>query len=154
MNVDRETFIEVLQPLFASERSDYKHGSPFRSQPEMIGGLPRLNSTDQLSLVPWFLKSSGRQYSLCSLFEIKQSTVVAWPDYALKVHVSLCRKRHHPDLRISWQDQQGLEASASLLRTNCPHGLLFSELFGVRNRAWVLSADYVDVDLQNASYEV
>lgn len=90
VSVHRDTFFKVLMPLFDFEQNIYNFGSPFRGWVWKQERPLQMNKTKLLDLTHWLLTSSATQYSLCPLFGITKSIVVAWLYCGLEEFFRLC----------------------------------------------------------------
>lgn len=77
MNFDRDKIFNSLLPLFFNQQTLVNYRTPFRQSPKTHGHKPFLSSVDILGMTLWYLKSSSRQYSLCTIFGMTQSCVTS-----------------------------------------------------------------------------
>lgn len=63
-NVTCHLFSNILIPVFAKERQNYKFGSSYRRGPKRTGRPCTISTNDILGLTLWCLESSGRRRQL------------------------------------------------------------------------------------------
>lgn len=153
INLDRDTFFNVLLTLFTDERASVNYGSPYRTKPKTRGRNADISTVDLLGLALWYVKSSDRQFKMGTIFGLVPSNLSVWIDYSLQVLLRLCVKKRHPDLRIEWPSESEMKESAELLSKNRRNGSLLQKIFGVLDGGRLPCADYTDSDVQNAFYE-
>lgn len=109
-------------------------------------------SVDVLGLSLWYLKSSGRQYSLSPIFRFVPTTLCVWISYGLSVLYRLRKKLHHDDLKIAWPAIPEMDVPSALLSKR-PNGLVLRIVFAVMDGSRLPCAECVDGGLQNAYFQ-
>lgn len=101
----------------------------------------------------WYIKTSGKQYTLAPIFGMVPSSVNVWVDYALEVLYRSFKKNLMHHAGIKWPTVEQMAASALQLVNNRPNGALLDGVFAITDGCRIPCADYITPDIQNAYYE-
>lgn len=85
LNFDRHSFQNILLPAFELEHPHVNYGNPYRTGPKVAGPNCTVESVDLLELVLWYIKSSGRQYSMCPIFGLAPTSVNVQVDCSMEL---------------------------------------------------------------------
>lgn len=101
LNFDRSSFFGALLPASKVQREAPNYGSPYRKGPKVCKRRCTVTSVDLLGLLLWYLKSSGRQYNLHTVFGLITLFVNVWIDYEIGVMYYVCCKKLCLALRVT-----------------------------------------------------
>lgn len=154
LNFDRASLFYVLLPYFEEEQPRVNFRSLYRTGPKVRERPPSISSPDLLGMALWYLKSTGRQQSICPLFGLIPSSVNVWLDYGLQVLLYVVKRKSRTEFSVHGPTEAEMKASADNIKNNRPNGRLLKGVFAVLQLLVVDSgripcADYLDPDLQN-----
>ena len=142
-----------MLPLFETERNRVNYGSPFRTARKVRGRTAKLDSTDLLGLVLWFLKGKECMYRLCPIFGVVPSTLSTWLNYSLEVLLRVVHNESNTQFAIKWPSLSEMESAAQLLSRSRQNGHLLRGVFAVMDGCRMLCVAYGDPYVQNAYWE-
>ena len=115
LNVTRSLFLNILLPLFATEKATVNYGSPFRKGPKIFGRRSLFPTVDLLGMALWFMKTKSAMYQLCPVFGMTPTNLSVWLEFSLEVLIKVVTGNGHPAFRMKWPTPPEMRQSAALL---------------------------------------
>lgn len=152
-NFTKELFLDVLLLLFEEKRNGYNFVSLFRKGPKTRSRRSLLKFIDLLGISLWYLKSRETLYSLCSNFEVIDSTIGAWLEHGQEVLRQVVCDQHNPSFERRWSTFEEMKQSCSLLDSDRVNEQHLKGIFAVTDGGRMPCADSKDNNMQNAYIE-
>lgn len=112
-----------------------------------------MSTPDILAMTLFYLKSSGRNYSLTAVFGFLETALSEWLDYELEVLLQAVKCKVVLEFKVKWLTVTEMETSFDKRFYSRSNGRLLRGIFVVANGIKIPCADYTDANLQNSYYE-
>lgn len=152
-NVDRHCAIGVLLPPFEYARKEGNFENSYHEGPKLPGRKSTVSSVDLLGLSLWSIKSSSRQYSLCTIFEMAPTSINVLFDYSLKMLYKGSKEKIHAALKAEWPSVEKMNESVDNPYYNCPNENIQRGISEVVDGRRLPCATYKNLDMKNEYYK-